>query len=108
MGDEAREVIVDRRAPDAVVGDLLPVLGVDADGIDVDGRFVDRGEGLADTPIPDGAVVTPAAMHGPVGRTRPARSQPIRGTPGTGRARSLGTNAHHHPGSSRLTGRSCG
>jgi DNA segregation ATPase FtsK/SpoIIIE, S-DNA-T family len=71
MGDEEREVVVDRRAPDAVVGDLLAALGVDADGIDVDGRFVDRGEGLADAPIPDGALVTPAAMHGPVGRTRP-------------------------------------
>ena len=70
-GGREREVVVDH-APDAVVGDLLRAAGMDdTPGVDVDGRYVDASEELATAPIPDGAVVTAAAPHGPPDRPRP-------------------------------------
>lgn len=66
--NQDREVVVDQRSPDAVVGDLLKAVGLEAEGVDVGGRFVPSDMGLDEAPIPDGSIISPSARHGPTER----------------------------------------
>lgn len=63
--NQDREVVVDQRSPEAVVGDLLTAVRIEAEGVEVDGRFIPAEMALDEAPIPDGSILLPSARHGP-------------------------------------------